>query len=116
MTRLAITALLGSVALCCGGGGSAGRNGGSGGGAPTDGAAGNTTVVLFLIDGMMTEAARTAAANGATNLKFVIDNGVTVETARATSPAARLTLPGGSLPWGNATSGNVAVHTGTHLF
>jgi len=117
MTRLAITVFLGSIALCCGGGGSAGRNGGAGGAAPTDGAAAaSTTVVLFLIDGMMTEAARTAAANGATNLKFVIDNGVTVQTAHATSPASRLTLPNGSLPWGNATSGNVAVHTGTHVF
>jgi hypothetical protein len=75
-----------------------------------------TTVVLFLIDGLQSDAARTAAASGAVNLKFVIDNGVVVETAHPTSPAARSTLPDGSLPWGNATSGNVAVHTGTHLF
>jgi hypothetical protein len=80
--------------------------------APTDG----TTVVLFLVDGLAPDAARTAAESGASNLKFVIDNGVVVETARSTSPAARTPLPDGSLPWGNATSGNIAVHTGTHLY
>jgi hypothetical protein len=84
--------------------------GGSGGGP------GKTTVVLFLIDGLQPAAARTAAANGAVNLKFVMDNGVVVQTAHSTSTAARTVLPDGSMPWGNATSGNVAVHTGTHLF
>ena len=64
----------------------------------------------------MADAARTAAANGAANIKFVIDNGVTVQTAHSTSPAARASLPDDTLPLGNATSGNVAVHTGTHLF
>src|SRR6185436_5400256 len=73
------------------------------------------TVVLFLIDGLHPDSARTAAANGATNLKFVIDNGVVVQTAHSTTPAARTVLPDGSLPWGNATSGNVTVQTGTHL-
>jgi hypothetical protein len=82
-----------------------------GGGAP-----GKTTVVLFLIDGLQPETARTAAANGAVNLAFMIENGVVVQTAHPTSTAARTVLPDGSLPWGNATSGNVAVHTGTHLF
>jgi hypothetical protein len=81
-----------------------------------DGGPSRTTVVLFLIDGLMPDTARTAAASGAVNLKFVIDNGVVVETAHSTSPAARMILPDGSLPWGNASSGNVAVHTGTHVY
>jgi hypothetical protein len=75
-----------------------------------------TTVVLFLIDGLMADAALTAAANGAANLRFVIDNGVRVETVHSTSPAALVVLPDGSMPWGRASSGNVAVHTGCHLF
>jgi hypothetical protein len=73
-------------------------------------------VVIFLIDGLQADAARTAAANGATNLKFVIENGVTVQTAHSTSSAARTPLPNGMLAWGNATSGNIAVHTGTHVY
>jgi hypothetical protein len=109
---------MGGSAGAGGAGGRADAAAGGAGGAPGDGGAvaGKTTVVLFLIDGLMADAARTAAANGAANIKFVIDNGVTVQTAHSTSPAARLTLPDNSLPWGNATSGNVAVHTGTHLF
>lgn len=75
-----------------------------------------TTVVLFLIDGLQADAARTAAANGANNLKMIIEGGVTVTQAHSTSPAARTNLPNGSLPWGNATSGNIAVHTGTHVY
>ncbi len=93
----------------------------------TDGAAGaagvdpaKVTVVLFLIDGVMYDAVRTAAANGATNLAFVLANGVRVLTSHSTSPAAVIQLPagspGGTQPWGRATSGNVAVHTGCHLF
>jgi hypothetical protein len=39
-----------------------------------------------------------------------------VTNAHSTSPAARTTLADGSLPWGNATSGNIAVHTGTHVY
>jgi hypothetical protein len=109
-------------------GGTSGSDAGRGGsgGAPADAGRGGagvdapvaaqTTVVLFLIDGLMADAARTAAANGAASIKFVIDNGVTVQTAHSTSPAARTALPDGSLPWGNATSGNIAVHTGTHVF
>jgi hypothetical protein len=107
-----------------GGGGGAATGGAGGGGAPdaaaTGGAGGadpkKTTVVIFMIDGLQVDAAKTAAANGATNLKFLIDNGVTVTNAHSTSPAARTTLPDGSLPWGNATSGNIAVHTGTHVY
>jgi hypothetical protein len=112
-----------------GGGGTGGgpsTTGGVGGGAGAGGATGGTggsavdprtTVVIFLIDGLQADAARTAAANGAANLKLVIDNGVMVTTARSTSPAARTTLPSSAaLLWGNATSGNIAVHTGTHVY
>jgi hypothetical protein len=96
------------------------QGGGTGGGGAMGGGAGadptKTTVVLFLIDGLQVDAARTAAASGATNLKFLIDNGVTVTTAHPTSPAARTTLPDGTLLYGNASSGNIAVQTGTHVF
>jgi hypothetical protein len=106
-------------------GGTSGGTGGGGGGnvdaAPSGsggapGADPKTTVVIFLIDGLQPDAARTAAANGASNLKMIIEGGVTVTTALSTTPAARTTLANGSLPWGNATSGNIAVHTGTHLY
>jgi hypothetical protein len=76
-------------------------------------------VVLFLVDGLMYDAVRTAAASGATNLAFVLANGVRVETSHSTSPAAVIQLPAGApnpQPWGFASSGNVAVHTGCHLF
>jgi hypothetical protein len=110
---LAVVALL-SLAAC------ASRSASPQGGGGSDGTAGGnppkTTVVLFLIDGLEPSAARTAAASGAVNLKFVMENGVVVQTAHPTSPAGRTTLPDGSLPWGNATSGNVAVQSGTHLF
>jgi hypothetical protein len=107
-----------------GGGGAGGASNPDGGAADLPGSGGmggmvdpKTTVVIFLIDGLQPDAARTAVAAGAMNLKFVIDNGVTVTTARSTSPAARTTLPpNNSLPWGNATSGNIAVHTGTHVY
>lgn len=75
-----------------------------------------TTVAIFMIDGLMADAAKTAAAHGATNLQFVIENGVTVQTSHSTSPTPRIELPGGTRPWGSATSGNVSAHTGTHLF
>jgi hypothetical protein len=71
---------------------------------------------MFLVDGLMDEAVQTAAANGAGNLAFVLANGVRVQTAHATSPAAAIQLPDGTRPWGAASSGNVAVHTGCHLF
>jgi hypothetical protein len=101
------------------GGGSGGR--GAAGSAVVAGDGGmadpkKVTVVLFLIDGLQVATAKTAIANGGTNIKFIVDNGVTVDAAYASSPAARLVLPDNSLPWGNATSGNVATHTGTHLF
>jgi hypothetical protein len=109
-------------------------NGGSGAGAGTAGSAGeltgdagagstephgipdDATVVLFLIDGLQTATVQTGIANGADNIKFLIDNGVTAQTVYTTSPAARAQLPDGTLPWDNATSGNVAFHTGCHLF
>jgi hypothetical protein len=74
------------------------------------------TVVLFLVDGMMAEAVQTAVGAGARNLGALLEGGVRVETTRSTSPAAVIQLPDGSQPWGHATSGNVAVHTGCHLF
>jgi hypothetical protein len=79
-----------------------------------------TTVVLFLVDGLTDQSVQTAVASGATNLARVLAEGVRVETARSTSPAAVIQLPPGSpageQPWGRASSGNVAVHTGCHLF
>jgi hypothetical protein len=108
-------------------GGSAGAGGAAGTGmGGTAGAAGasvdggavdpRTTVVMFTIDGTMNEAIQTAAANGGVNLKFVLDNGVRVETSYSTSPAARMVAANGSATWGNSTSGNTAVVTGTHVF
>ena len=79
-------------------------------------AADKTTVLVFIVDGLQGDALRVAAANGANNLKFLIDNGVWVEEAYSTSPAPRMVRPDGSMPWGTATSGNVAIHTGTHVF
>jgi len=74
------------------------------------------TVLMFIVDGLQDDAAKAAMANGAQNLKFLMDNGVTVEEAHCTSPAPRMTMPDGSLPWGTTTSPNVAFHTGTHVF
>jgi hypothetical protein len=73
------------------------------------------TVVLFFVDGLQPAAVRTAIGAGAVNLRLVVDGGVTAETSYATSPAARLVVPPALQPWGNATSGNVAAHTGCHL-
>jgi len=93
---------------------------GSGGGNPGDGGGASPTVVLFLVDGMTPAALDTAVSAGANHFAFVLDNGVRVVTAHSTSPAAVIQLPdgspGGTQPWGHATSGNVAVHTGCHLF
>lgn len=75
-----------------------------------------TVVLVFVIDGLQSDAARVAAANGAENLKFLMENGVCVKEAYSTSPAPRMYLPDGSLPWGTSSSPNVAMHTGTHLF
>jgi hypothetical protein len=94
------------------GGGVAGSPDGAGPSDPT-----RTTVVLFLVDGLMYDALATAmASGGARNFKFLIDNGVRVEITHSTSPAAVIELPDGTQPWLRATSGNVAVHTGCHLF
>jgi hypothetical protein len=73
-------------------------------------------VVIFIIDGLQSDAAEVAAANGAENIKFLIDNGVSVLETYCTSPAPRMYLPDGSLPWGTSSSPNVAMHTGTHVF
>jgi hypothetical protein len=73
-------------------------------------------VVQFMIDGIDANTIRTATANGATTLAGILKQGVTVDTYYCTSPAPRLQLPDGSLPWGGSTSSNVAMHTGTHLF
>lgn len=75
-----------------------------------------TTVLMFIVDGLQSDAVKVAAANGANNLKFLMENGVWVEEAYSTSPAPRMNLPDGSQPWGTPTSGNVAMHTGTHVF
>jgi len=76
----------------------------------------NPIVVQFMIDGIDAAAVRTAVAGGATALGTLLKQGVTVDTYYCTSPAPRLQLPDGSLPWGGSTSSNVAMHTGTHLF
>ena len=78
--------------------------------------AGDITVLVFIIDGLESDAAKAAAASGAGNLKFLIENGVWVEEAYSTSPAPRAYLPDGSRPWGGTTSSNIAIHTGTHVF
>ncbi len=75
-----------------------------------------TAVLVFIIDGLQSDAARVAAANGAENLKFLMENGVCVKETYSTSPAPRMYLPDGSLPWGTSSSPNVAMHTGTHVF
>jgi len=102
------------------GAGGRGGAGGQGHGGSDAADPARTTVVLFLVDGMTPEALDTAVAAGATNLGFVLANGVRATTSRSTSPAAVIQLPagspGGTQPWGHATSGNVAVHTGCHLF
>lgn len=74
------------------------------------------TVLVFIIDGLQSDAAKVAAANGAENLKFLMENGVCVQETYCTSPAPRMYLPDGSLPWGTSSSPNVAMHTGTHVF
>ena len=79
-------------------------------------AATDPTVLVFIIDGLQSDAAKVAAANGAGNLKFLMENGVCVREAYCTSPAPRMFLPDGSLPWGTSSSPNVAIHTGTHVF
>jgi hypothetical protein len=77
---------------------------------------GEPVVLVFVIDGLQRDAAEVAAANGAANLKFLMENGVSVREAYCTSPAPRMYLPDGSMPWGTSSSPNVAMHTGTHVF
>ena len=73
-------------------------------------------VVLFIIDGVDLNTALTAASHGANTLATLLQQGVTVERFYCTSPAPRMQLPDGSLPWGTTTSANVAMHTGCHVF
>jgi hypothetical protein len=73
-------------------------------------------VVQFMIDGIDANTVRTAVANGAKTLAGILEQGVTVEQFYCTSPAPRLQLPDGSLPWGGSTSANIALHTGCHIF
>lgn len=73
-------------------------------------------VLIFIIDGLQSDAAKTAIMNGATNLKFLYDNGVWVEEAYCVSPSPRLLLPDNTSPWGLSSPPNVAMHTGTHIY
>ena len=73
-------------------------------------------VVQFIIDGLMKDAAETAIAAGAKNLKYFAENGVVVEDAYSNSPVGRVKLPDGSEPWGGASPPNIGMHTGTHVF
>ncbi|HTR80968.1 MAG TPA: alkaline phosphatase family protein [Bacteroidota bacterium] len=79
-------------------------------------AAAKPVVLMFIIDGLQSDAAKVAIAHGASNLKFLYDNGVWVEEAYCVSPSPYLRLPDGSLPWGTSSPPNVAMHTGTHVF
>jgi hypothetical protein len=71
---------------------------------------------VFAIDGADLNTITTAARNGAATLASLLDHGVTVNRFYCTSPAPRMVMPDGSLPWGTTTSANVAMHTGTHVF
>ena len=73
-------------------------------------------VVLFMVDGIDSNTVSTAVDNGAETVADLLQHGVTVERFYCTSPAPRLRLPDGSLPWGGSTSANVALHTGCHIF
>jgi hypothetical protein len=73
------------------------------------------TVVMFIIDGLQKQPAQVAAANGAANLRFFIDNGVWVNEAYCNNPFFYIQLPDGSQPWGTATPPNILMHTGTHI-
>jgi hypothetical protein len=74
------------------------------------------TAVIFFIDGLTNQAVDTALGTGmATNIKFILDNGVRVQLAHAGTPTARVVLPDGTMPNGGSTAGNRICHTGTHL-
>jgi len=94
-----------------------GGSGGAGGGIVAEGGPvnPNTTVVIFLIDGLPYQAVQTAVASGATNIQFLLDNGVRAELSHCSSPAVTVQLPDGSTPNGGASSGNTTIHSGTHL-
>jgi len=83
--------------------------------ASTAAAATPPTVVMFMIDGLQKQPAQVAAANGAANLRFFIDNGVWVNEAYCNNPFFYVQLPDGSQPWGTATPPNILMHTGTHI-
>jgi hypothetical protein len=87
-----------------------------GSGCRIPGSPAKTTVLMFIVDGLQSDAARVAIANGAVNMKFLADSGVCVEEVYCVSPAVRLYLPDSSLPWGTSSPPNVAMHTGTHVF
>jgi hypothetical protein len=97
-------------------GGSGVGGGGTGGGPGGDGGVNGATAVIFFIDGLTPQAVDTALGTGmATNIKFVLDNGVRVQLSHAGTPTARVVLPDGSTPNGGSTAGNRICHTGTHL-
>jgi len=73
-------------------------------------------VVQFIIDGLMSDAAETAIAAGAENLKYFAEHGVVVDEAYSNSPVGRVKLPDGSEPWGGASPPNIGMHTGMHVF
>lgn len=83
---------------------------------PENARAAEPVAVIFVIDGLQPDAAAVAMAHGAGNLRFLHDHGVSVDEAYCPSPAPRLRLPDGSLPWGTSSPPNVALHTGTHVF
>jgi len=73
-------------------------------------------VVQFIVDGIDSNTVLTAVNNGAETVAGLLQNGVTVERFYCTSPAPRLRLPDGSLPWGGSTAANIALHTGCHIY
>ncbi len=78
--------------------------------------AGKRTAILFIIDGLQSDAAKIAIENGAINMKYLHDNGVSVDEVYCTSPSPIIFLQDKSRPWGTAAPPNVAMHTGTHVF
>lgn len=74
------------------------------------------TVVICVIDGLQAVTAKTAAENGAANLKMIYEQGVVAEQAYCPAPGGRMKLEDGSEPWGGTTPPNVAIHTGCHMF
>jgi hypothetical protein len=108
-----LTVCLAVLTFACSGTPPPVEKGSSGGAAPR---VEQPIVVLFMIDGIDGNTVRTAVANGAKTLAGILQQGVTVARFYCTSPAPRLQLPDGSLPWGGSTSANIALHTGCHIF